>query len=88
MICRIVKLKFQLKSIYQEMECCQTQIMKVSRQVIAFEHQYKRERGEAFVLTQSSIIPTCYGLLFKLKVQEMSLRYQLNNLEQVADYIM
>lgn len=82
MICRIVKLKFQLKSIYQEMECCQTQIMKVSRQVIAFEHQYKRERGEAFVLTQSSIIPTCYGLLFKLKVQEMSLRYQLNNLEQ------
>lgn len=82
MIHRIVKLKFQLKSIYQEIDHCQTQLMKASEKVIVFERQYKQERGEEFVLTKSSIIPICYGLLFKLKAQEVSLRYQLNNLEQ------
>lgn len=82
MILRIVKLKFQLKSIYQEIDHCQTQLMKASEKVMVFEHQYKRERGETFVLTKSSVIPICYALMLNLKAQEISLRHQLKNLEQ------
>lgn len=82
LIHQIVKCKFELKSVYKALNDCQSQLMKLVEEIRVFERQYEQEWGETFILTKSSVIPKCYGSVFKVKAKEMSLRYQLSNLEQ------